>query len=233
MTAPISTPASSRSARRSPPGVNITYKILYNDAVAMTGGQPLDGELTVPQITHQLKQEGVRKIVLLSERPATWHGADLAPGTDLRHRDAIDTTMAALRELAGCTAIVFDQTCAAEKRRRRKRGLMEDPPTRVFINHLVCEGCGDCSVQSNCISIEPLETPLGRKRAINQSTCNKDYSCLKGFCPSFVTIEGGRLRRRAPKDDALDPAALPAPEVSVGWSGPTTSRSPASAAPAC
>jgi indolepyruvate ferredoxin oxidoreductase len=201
-------------------GVNITYKILFNDAVAMTGGQPVDGQLTVPQITHQLQQEGVRKIVLLSERPETWRGADLAPGTDLRHRDAIDRVMVELRAVEGCTAIVFDQTCAAEKRRRRKRGLMEDPPTRVFINHLVCEGCGDCSVQSNCVSIEPLETPLGRKRLINQSTCNKDYSCLKGFCPSFVTIEGGRLRHRAPNAGEMDFSTLPAPEMRVGLERP-------------
>ncbi len=215
-------------------GVNITYKVLFNDAVAMTGGQAVDGELSVPRITHQLHQEGVRKVVLLSEKPAAWQGADLAPGTDLRHRDAIDVAMAELRETPGCTAIVFDQTCAAEKRRRRKRGLMEDPPRRVFINHLVCEGCGDCSAQSNCVSIEPLETPLGRKRVINQSTCNKDYSCLKGFCPSFVTVEGGKLRRRAPKGGALDLDDLPEPDAAASASsGPTTSRSPASAAPAC
>jgi indolepyruvate ferredoxin oxidoreductase len=201
-------------------GVNITYKILFNDAVAMTGGQPVDGELTVPQISHQLKQEGVSKVYLLSEQPEHYRGADVAPGTEVRHRDAIDVVMQELRATPGCTAIIYDQTCAAEKRRRRKRGLMEDPSTRVFINHLVCEGCGDCSVQSNCISIEPLETPLGRKRMINQSTCNKDYSCLKGFCPSFVTIQGAKLRRRLPAESGLDFEALPAPEVRVDRARP-------------
>ena len=201
-------------------GASITYKILFNDAVAMTGGQAVDGQLSVPQISHQLKQEGVRKVYLLSEDPERYRGADVAPGTEIRHRDAIDNVMQEVREVAGCTAIIYDQTCAAEKRRRRKRGSMEDPRIRVFINHLVCEGCGDCSVQSNCVSIEPLETPLGRKRAINQSTCNKDYSCLKGFCPSFVTIDGGRLRKRLPAGGDLDPATLPAPDVRIDLERP-------------
>jgi len=181
-------------------GANITYKILYNDATAMTGGQHVDGELSPQQITHQLYHEGVREIYLVSENPDLYPAADIAPGTKTAHRDQLDEVMKTLREVKGASAIVFVQTCAAEKRRRRKRGTLEDPPRRLMINPAVCEGCGDCSVQSNCISVEPLETELGRKRAINQSSCNKDYSCLKGFCPSFVTVDGGQPRRRAPAD---------------------------------
>ncbi len=179
---------------------NITYKILYNDAVAMTGGQKHDGDLSPQQITFQLHAEGIREIYLVSENPDAYPPSDIAPGVKVAHRDDLETVMKTLRETKGCSAIVFVQTCAAEKRRRRKRGLMEDPARRVMINPAVCEGCGDCSVQSNCISVEPLETEFGRKRTINQSTCNKDYSCLKGFCPSFVTIDGGALRKRAPAD---------------------------------
>jgi len=177
---------------------NITYKILYNDAVAMTGGQHVDGDLSPQQITFQLHSEGVREIHLVSETPDAYPAETIAPGTKLSHRDELDAVMRTCRETPGCSAIVFVQTCAAEKRRRRKRGLMEDPSRRVLINPAVCEGCGDCSVQSNCISVEPLETEFGRKRAINQSSCNKDYSCVKGFCPSFVSIDGARLRKRAP-----------------------------------
>src|SRR5215471_18437696 len=179
---------------------NITYKILYNDAVAMTGGQRHDGDLSPQQITFQLHAEGIREIYLVSENPHLYPPSDIAPGVKLAHRDELDAVMKACRETKGASAIVFVQTCAAEKRRRRKRGLMEDPARRVVINPSVCEGCGDCSVQSNCISVEPLETELGRKRTINQSACNKDYSCLKGFCPSFVTIDGGKLKSRAPSD---------------------------------
>ncbi|MFZ5731759.1 MAG: indolepyruvate ferredoxin oxidoreductase family protein [Pseudomonadota bacterium] len=179
---------------------NITYKILYNDAVAMTGGQRHDGDLSPQQITFQLHSEGIREIYLVSENPGAYPASSIAPGTKLAHRDELENVMKTLRETPGCSAIVFVQTCAAEKRRRRKRGTMEDPQRRVMINAAVCEGCGDCSVQSNCISVEPLETELGRKRTINQSSCNKDYSCLKGFCPSFVTIDGGKLRKRAPVD---------------------------------
>jgi len=194
---------------------NITYKILYNDAVAMTGGQRHDGELSPQQITFQLHSEGIRAIYLVSETPDAYPADSIAPGTHLRHRDELDAVMKECREIAGASAIVFVQTCAAEKRRRRKRGTLEDPARRVVINDAVCEGCGDCSVQSNCISVEPLETPLGRKRTINQSSCNKDYSCLKGFCPSFVTIEGGSLRKRAPADlgalgDLPEPVSRPA-----------------------
>src|SRR4051794_27317795 len=193
---------------------NITYKILYNDATAMTGGQHVDGELSPQQITYQLHSEGIREIYLVSENPDAYPASEIAPGTKTAHRDELDDVQKKLRKVKGASAIVFVQTCAAEKRRRRKRGTLEDPPRRVYINPAVCEGCGDCSVQSNCISVEPLATELGRKRAINQSTCNKDYSCLKGFCPSFVTIDGGKLRRRAPADlgnigDLPEPASRP------------------------
>ncbi len=176
-------------------GVDITYKILYNDAVAMTGGQPLDGPLSVPQITRQLAAEGVGRIVVLAEDPTHYPpGADFAPGVELRPRDDLDTVQRELRETRGVTALVYDQTCAAEKRRRRKRGTLPDPATRVFINELVCEGCGDCSTRSNCLSVVPVETEFGRKRAIDQFSCNKDYSCVAGFCPSIVTVEGGALK---------------------------------------
>ena len=194
-------------------GANITYKVLYNDAVAMTGGQPIDGHLSAPQITHQLFHEGVGAIYLLSDRPDVYHARDLAPGVIVRHRDHIDAVMLTLRDIAGTTAIVFEQTCAAELRRRRKAKLVVDPDIRVFINPAVCEGCGDCSKQSNCIAIEPLETEFGRKRAINQSACNKDLSCVKGFCPAFVTLRGATLARHrvAPPDIA----ALPEPVLPV------------------
>jgi indolepyruvate ferredoxin oxidoreductase len=181
-------------------GANITYKILYNDATAMTGGQHVDGDLSPQQVTFQLHSEGIREIYLVSENPDAYPPSDIAPGTKTAHRDELDDVMKKCREVKGASAIVFVQTCAAEKRRRRKRGTMEDPQRRVIINPAVCEGCGDCSVQSNCISVEPLETAMGRKRTINQSSCNKDYSCLKGFCPSFVTVDGGKPRRRAPAD---------------------------------
>ena len=181
-------------------GANITYKILYNDATAMTGGQHVDGDLSPQQVTFQLHSEGIREIYLVSENPDAYPPSDIAPGTKTAHRDELDAVMRKCREVKGASAIVFVQTCAAEKRRRRKRGTMEDPQRRVIINPAVCEGCGDCSVQSNCISVEPLETAMGRKRTINQSSCNKDYSCLKGFCPSFVTVDGGKPRRRAPAD---------------------------------
>ncbi|MBN3758936.1 indolepyruvate ferredoxin oxidoreductase family protein [Paraburkholderia sp. Tr-20389] len=194
---------------------NITYKILYNDAVAMTGGQPVDGTLTVPQITHQLAAEGAKKIVIVTDEPEKYDAdVGLAPGIDIHHRDKLDDVQRELREIEGTTILIYDQTCATEKRRRRKRGAYPDPAKRVVINEAVCEGCGDCSVQSNCLSVEPLETEYGTKRQINQSTCNKDYSCLKGFCPSFVTVEGGQLRK--PKasgvaSDAMPP--VPDPEI--------------------
>jgi indolepyruvate ferredoxin oxidoreductase len=211
-------------------GANITYKILYNDATAMTGGQHVDGDLSPQQITFQLHSEGIREIYLVSENPDAYPASEIAPGTRTAHRDELDAVQKKLRQVKGASAIVFVQTCAAEKRRRRKRGTMEDPQRRVLINPAVCEGCGDCSVQSNCISVEPLETELGRKRTINQSTCNKDYSCLKGFCPSFVTVDGGKLRRRAPADlgnigDLPEPATRPSLDrpynVAVGGVGGT------------
>ena len=209
---------------------NITYKILYNDAVAMTGGQRHDGDLSPQQITFQLHAEGIREIYLVSENPDAYPTSEIAPGVKLAHRDELDAVMRACREVKGASAIVFVQTCAAEKRRRRKRGTMEDPARRVLINPAVCEGCGDCSVQSNCISVEPLETEFGRKRSINQSACNKDYSCLKGFCPSFVTVDGGALRRRAPAGlgdigELPEPVSKPSLErpynVAVGGVGGT------------
>ncbi len=172
--------------------VNVTYKILYNDAVAMTGGQSVDGPLTVPQISRQVAAEGAKQIVVVTDQPEKYPlSAGFAPGVTVRHRDELDEVQRELREVEGTSVLIFDQTCAAEKRRRRKRGQMEDPPKRVFINDAVCEGCGDCGLASNCVSVLPLETEFGRKRQIDQSSCNKDFSCLKGFCPSFVTIEGG------------------------------------------
>ena len=198
---------------------NITYKILYNDAVAMTGGQKHDGELSPQQITFQLHAEGIRDIYLVSENPDAYPAKDIAPGVRLAHRDELDTVMKTLREVPGCSAIVFVQTCAAEKRRRRKKGILEDPQRRVVINPAVCEGCGDCSVQSNCISVEPLETELGRKRTINQSSCNKDYSCLRGFCPSFVTVDGGKMKRKAPVELGSI-GALPEPLTRPGLERP-------------
>jgi indolepyruvate ferredoxin oxidoreductase len=195
-------------------GVNMTYKVLFNDAVAMTGGQALDGGLTVPVVTRQLAAEGVRQIVVVTDEPDKYPPAvDFAPGTRVRHRDELDLVQRELREVGGVTAIVYDQTCAAEKRRRRKRGRFPDPQKRVVINDLVCEGCGDCSTASNCLSVVPVETEFGRKRAIDQSSCNKDYSCLKGFCPSFVTVEGGSLRKREAAEldeDGLPPLPEPA-----------------------
>jgi indolepyruvate ferredoxin oxidoreductase len=179
-------------------GANITYKILFNDAVAMTGGQPIDGPLTVPMIAQQLTAEALNKISVVTDRPEIYRGVALPHGVSVHHRDELDSIQREMRGIKGVTAIIYDQTCAAEKRRRRKRGLMPDPARRVFINEEVCEGCGDCSKASNCLSVIPLETAMGRKRTIDQSSCNKDYSCLNGFCPSFVTIEGGRLRKPQP-----------------------------------
>ena len=180
-------------------GVNITYKILYNDAVAMTGGQQV-GERpeghSVLQIAHSMRSEGANKIVVVTDEPEKYESSDLPDGVNVEHRDELDRIQREFREIAGTTVIIYDQTCATEKRRRRKRGTLVDPAKRVVINELVCEGCGDCSVQSNCISVEPLETEFGRKRQINQSTCNKDISCVNGFCPSLVTVEGGKLRKK-------------------------------------
>jgi indolepyruvate ferredoxin oxidoreductase len=211
--------------------VNITYKVLLNGAVAMTGGQPIEGEpaldgaVTVPEVARQLDAEGVRRIAVVSDAPDKY-GAEsrFPPGITFHHRDELDRVQRALREVKGVSAILYDQSCAAEARRLRKQGALVEPDRRVVINELVCEGCGDCSVQSNCISIEPIETEFGRKRRINQSSCNKDYSCLKGYCPSFVTIVGGTLRKAG--GAALDPggadlfAKLPEPaqaDLSRPW----------------
>jgi len=177
--------------------VNITYKVLYNDAVAMTGGQALSATVTPDSIVRQVVAEGVRRTVVVTDEPRKYPDGYFPRGIDVFHRDDLDRVQRELRDTKGVTVLLYDQTCAAEKRRRRKRGLMADPPKRVFINDLVCEGCGDCSVQSNCVSVQPLETELGRKRRIDQSNCNKDFSCVKGFCPSFVTVHGGSVRRAA------------------------------------
>ena len=194
--------------------VNITYKILYNDAVAMTGGQPVDGSLSVPQVVRQLRAEGVNNIVVVTDGTARAYGPSDIPHVPIRHRDELDVIQRELRESGGVTALIYDQTCAAEKRRRRKRGTYPDPARRVFINEAVCEGCGDCGVKSNCMSIVPVETEFGRKRQIDQSSCNKDYSCLNGFCPSFVTIEGGGPRRgQALQTDEGAFANLPEPAL--------------------
>ena len=176
--------------------VNITYKILYNDAVAMTGGQTVDGPIDPAMISRQIAAEGVRPIIVVTDEPDKYPaGYDWAPGVTIRHRSELDAVQRELREIEGCSAMIYDQTCASEKRRRRKRNEYPDPAKRAVINEAVCEGCGDCSVQSNCLSVEPLETEFGRKRQINQSSCNKDFSCVNGFCPSFVTVEGGKLKK--------------------------------------
>jgi indolepyruvate ferredoxin oxidoreductase len=177
-------------------GVNITYKILYNDAVAMTGGQPAEGGFSVAQIAHQVWAEGPKRLAIVSDDPGKYPSKDYFPqGATVHHRREMDQLQRELRETKGLTVLIYDQTCAAEKRRRRKRGLYPDPPKRAFINDLVCEGCGDCSQTSNCVSVQPLDTEFGRKRQIDQSNCNKDFSCVEGFCPSFVTVHGGSLKR--------------------------------------
>ena len=194
-------------------GINITYKLLYNDAVAMTGGQPVDGTLTVPMAIRQLEAEGVTRIIVVADDRARYEGTALPGFASLRHRDELDAVQKELREVPGVTVLVYDQTCAAEKRRRRKRKLMADPPKRVMINEAVCEGCGDCSKKSNCLSVVPVETEAGRKRQIDQSSCNKDYSCTKGFCPSFVTVHGGKLRPPPKVKDGGPAPVLPEPVV--------------------
>ncbi|GJD47322.1 hypothetical protein OPKNFCMD_0028 [Methylobacterium crusticola] len=206
-------------------GASITYKILYNDAVAMTGGQPVDGALSVPQITRLVAGEGVRRVVVVSEDPARVAAAarrdPLAPGVTLHHRDDLDAVQRELREIPGVTVLIYDQTCATEARRRRKRGRAPAPTRRVVINDLVCEGCGDCQAKSNCLSVVPLETEFGRKRTVDQSSCNVDLSCLKGFCPSFVTLEGAAPRRRpgvdlAPAEVLARAGGLAQPEARLG-----------------
>jgi indolepyruvate ferredoxin oxidoreductase len=205
----------------------LTYKILFNDAVAMTGGQPVDGVITVDAIARQVEAEGVKKVVVLSDDIGKYAGLqDRFPaGTEFHDRDALDAVQRRLREMPGVTVLIYEQTCAAEKRRRRKKGELVDPGRRIFINDRVCEGCGDCTVQSNCVAVQPLETPLGRKRKIDQSSCNKDYSCAKGFCPSFVGVSGGKVRKRTGAlaggsgdfDARVDALPRPAPHP---WTGP-------------
>ena len=200
--------------------VNITYKILYNDAVAMTGGQPVDGTLTVPDIAHQVRSEGVDTIIVMSDDIEKWSDPLIFPdGVEFIHRDELDAVQKRLREVKGASVLIYDQTCATEKRRRRKRGKMEDPKKRVFINSLVCEGCGDCGEKSFCVSVLPKDTEYGRKREIDQSNCNKDYSCVKGFCPSFVTIHGGGLKKRKASGQ-VDFSTLPQPRFASDLAQP-------------
>jgi indolepyruvate ferredoxin oxidoreductase len=204
----------------------ITYKILYNDAVAMTGGQPVDGSLSVPEIARQVEAEGARRVAIVSDDIAK-HRAQAArfpAGTTFHPREELDAVQRELREVPGVTILVYDQTCAAEKRRRRKKGEFPDPPQRVFINEAVCEGCGDCGQASNCLSVVPVETDWGRKRHIEQSSCNKDYSCINGFCPSFVTLDGAVLKKKV--GATLDPVRLGVEIERIGrpapwsWTGP-------------
>ena len=200
---------------------NITYKLLYNHATAMTGGQPVDGELSVEMMANQLYWEGVRKVIVVTDEPDKYPANVRWPeGTEVRHRSLLEDTQRELQKVTGVTAIIYDQTCAAEKRRLRKKGQFPDPDKRVFINQDVCEGCGDCTVKSNCLSVQPIETEFGRKRHIDQSSCNKDYSCVEGFCPSFVTVYGGKLRKAdkpKAKGDELEElfAKLPVPAVAA------------------
>jgi indolepyruvate ferredoxin oxidoreductase len=205
----------------------ITYKILFNDAVAMTGGQPVDGAISVDRVARQVESEGVKKVVVVSDDIAKYDSQHrlYPPGTEFHPREALDGVQRRLREIEGVTVLIYEQTCAAEKRRRRKKGELADPARRIFINERVCEGCGDCSVQSNCVAVLPHETLLGRKRQIDQSSCNKDYSCVKGFCPSFVGVLGGSLRKKAGaleggrEDFERRVAVLPLPAPHA-WTGP-------------
>ena len=193
---------------------NITYKILFNDAVAMTGGQANDGGLTVPQVARQVAAEGAKRVVVVTDEPDKYaSGTEWPKGLTIHHRDDLIAVQKDLAEIPGVTVLIYDQTCAAEKRRRRKRHTFPDPDKRVVINELVCEGCGDCGVQSNCVSVQPLETEWGRKRLIDQSSCNKDFSCVKGFCPSFVTVHGARLKKGTGIAADHDLPALPEPKL--------------------
>jgi len=194
----------------------ITFKLLYNDAVAMTGGQPVEGPLSVPRITRQLEAEGVGKIVVVTDDPDVYSGRhDLAPDVPVHHRGDIIEVQEELRQYPGVSVLVYDQACATEKRRKRKRGLLPKAKERVFINPRVCEACGDCSIQSNCISVEPLETAFGTKRQINQSSCNMDMSCVEGFCPSFVAVEGAEIHRSSGTGVDIETLAanLPVPDL--------------------
>jgi indolepyruvate ferredoxin oxidoreductase len=205
---------------------NITYKILYNDAVAMTGGQPVDGQTSVPQIARQVEAEGVKRLVVVSDEIGKYkgHEGQFPAGTTFHDRSEMDAVQRELREIEGVTVLIYDQTCAAEKRRRRKKKEFPDPPKRIFINEQVCEGCGDCGQASNCLSVVPVETDYGRKRAIEQSSCNKDFSCVNGFCPSFVSVHGAQLKKKVgsgytAQDLAREIAAINAPPA-WNWTGP-------------
>lgn len=195
-------------------GVNITFKILFNDVVAMTGGQTHDASLSVPAIARQVAAEQVTRICIVADDPSRHADETWPPGASLHHRDEMATVQKEMAQTQGVSVLIYDQMCANEKRRLRRRGKMADPPRHAVINPRVCEGCGDCGLVSNCVAIMPLETPDGRKRSIDQSTCNKDFSCIDGFCPSFVTIEGGGPRKGTISPPSADEiAALPVPEL--------------------
>ncbi|MEM8920932.1 MAG: 2-oxoacid:acceptor oxidoreductase family protein, partial [Pseudomonadota bacterium] len=197
--------------------VNVTYKILHNHVVAMTGGQQIDGELGVDEIARQVIAEGVTHVHVVSDDPSKFRsGAVLPPSVKVHDRDELIALETELRDVEGVSVLIYEQGCAADKRRRRRRGTYPDPAKRYFINKSVCEGCGDCSAKSTCVSVMPVETPLGRKRRIDQSTCNKDYSCVKGFCPSFVTVTGGQMRKRVSGGDdaaADEEMQIPSPKL--------------------
>jgi len=194
-------------------GINITYKILFNDAVAMTGGQGFDGPMSVQSIIQQMFAEGAKQVTVVSDDPDKFtQSSGIPPNVKVYDRKELDFVQREMREIEGVTVLIYEQVCAAEKRRRRKRGMIPDPPRRIFINDDVCEGCGDCGVKSNCVSVLPLETQFGRKRVIDQSACNKDYSCVNGLCPSFVSVVGGKMRKNSPSDNINDTwSSLPDP----------------------
>ena len=194
-------------------GTNITYKILFNDAVAMTGGQPNEGDLSAYRIVAEVQAMGVQNIAVVYDPKEAVDLARFPSNVEKHTRDAMITVQEKFSKIKGVSVIVYIQTCAAEKRRRRKRGQFPDPDKRVFINTDICEGCGDCGVQSNCVSIVPVETELGRKRAIDQSSCNKDYSCVSGFCPSFLTLQGAQMKKSATAQ--VDLPDLPQPVLPV------------------
>ena len=195
--------------------INITYKILYNDAVAMTGGQSHDGDLSPQSIVAEVTAAGVKQVAFVSDRPDLYRKSNFPSGTTINHRDDLIPVQESLSTMDGVTVLLYEQTCATEKRRRRKRGLLDDPNEFLYINPDVCEGCGDCGVQSNCVAISPLETRNGRKRKIDQSACNKDFSCVKGFCPSFVSVIGGSLRKPTPVHAALPQLIEPATSIDL------------------